>query len=131
MCLYFHDITIKPQYILKGNRIWLVISIDDLDTPIASADTEMEEKSIFNYEMEIKFTTKDLHKCHIYIQLCCFGEDDEMILLAKSKARIERLPLNCPNAFKIPLISSEDFNELGKLTISGIIEPPIPEAKDD
>lgn len=129
MSLYFHEINIKPKYIKSDSRIWFVISVDELDTPIASIDTSMEEKSIFNYEMNIKFKTYDIQNCHIYIQLCCFGDDKEMILLAKSKAKIIRLPLNCPNAFKIPLISNEDFYELGKVYVSGIISPPISEEK--
>ena len=128
MDLYFHEADIDPYRIQPNNRVWLVVSYDGADVPLSTTDTKMQKKSLFNFRMSINLSVPDIKSSYLYIQLCCFGDsDEEMLLFGKSKVRICNLPLNGPNAFRIPLYSPDQKTIAASLCISGIIDPPLSE----
>ncbi|OHS94896.1 hypothetical protein TRFO_10840 [Tritrichomonas foetus] len=128
MTLYVHAIDIIPTVIRKkGNQVWCVISTDGSDSPASTAAAKMTPHTTFNYTLSMQFSVADPQTCYMYLTLCCFGDtNNDMVPLARAKCHVFKLPLNGPNAFRIPLLSrGQPSILLASILMSGAIDPPM------
>jgi hypothetical protein len=92
----------------------------------------MASRCDFNYTLQLPFEAANTGSAYLHIIFCCFGATrEEMIPLARAKTRVSRLPLNASNAFKLPMHSMENRDQvLFYVTMSGIIDPPASPSQD-
>lgn len=155
LSLFIHSIDIDKSIMPKNNQnmrneqIWCVLSIDGSDVPVSTSAAQMSSHSEFNYALDIQFKPPS-GRCYLFLTLCSFAsesEDSDLAALARAKVSIDKLPLNGPNAFRIPLMTQVDpkkkeknkkkanvilknmkgdeFQQVASILISGYIDPPI------
>ena len=132
MNLYVHDVDIEIiNNEINDCQIWCVVSVDGSDTPVSTSSFSIEPHVSFNYELNLQFSVDDVTNCYMYLTLCYYGENNEMKSLSRAKARINKLPLNGPNAFRLPLHSvKKPHEQIASILLSGIIDPPMSNNQD-
>lgn len=153
LSLFIHSVDVDKSIIPSNNQtsgdtnqIWCVLSIDGSDILVSTSSVPISSHSEFNYELSINFQPPSIRTCHLFLNLCSFDENDKsnLIALARAKVSIDKLPLNGPNAFRIPLMSKtsgkknkkksnsnkrntkyDEFHQVATILISGIIDPPL------
>lgn len=122
--LHVHEVVFRETELPSG-QIWCVISIDGASGPVSTSALEAASRMEFRYSVDIPFISENPADVFIYVTVCNFNSDGEMIPLTRSKAKIVKLPLNNANAFRVPLVSvAKPAKEIGYMILSGIIDPP-------
>ena len=125
MTLYIHEMALSGKSANNVSQVWCVVSVDGAEAPIATCSIDLEKTCEFNYYLNIQFSVEDVSNSYLYITACCFDENEEMVPLARAKTKIPNMPLNGPNAFRIPLMSMErPVTEVASVVVSGVIDPP-------
>ncbi|KAK8854023.1 hypothetical protein M9Y10_016572 [Tritrichomonas musculus] len=150
LSLYFHSIDIDKSIIPKssmddGNQVWCMLSIGS-DPPVSTSAAPLSPHSELDYSLDVEFRPTTSGPCYLYLTICSFDSDSiysnspDLVALARAKVSIEKLPLNGPNAFRIPfMVKNEKKNSKNKkkgnfeselrqvatILISGIIDPPL------
>lgn len=110
---YIHSIDFDQKLLESSpfynhnNQIWCVFSIAGSE-PVSTSAAPMALRTNFNYILNMSATS--LSNTFLYTTLCCFSGEvgkSEMIPLARSKVLLEKLPLNHPNAFRLPLMTQK------------------------
>lgn len=123
--LHVHEVTFN-NVVLDHGQVWCVISIDGAEGPVSTSALEAAQNLKFQYSVDIPFATETPNSSCLYVTVCSFSSQGEMIPLTRSKTSIPKLPLNGANAFKIPLMSVErPAKQIGSMIMSGIINPPV------
>jgi hypothetical protein len=132
--IHIHDVAISHQFVDKSAQIWCVISVDGHDGPSSTPSFPMRVKTEFGFTVSILFETDDISTSYMYVIVCRYmdtvrdGETIEgMLPVCKARTRIAKLPLNGPNAFKMPLHGRDKRHAKPSCyaTISGTIDPAI------
>lgn len=132
MTLFIHKLILSDEVTTDVSQVWCVVSVDGASAPISTCSIDFRKTHDFNYYLNIQFSVDDPHASYLYITLCCFDASEEMVPLARAKTRIAKMPLNGPNAFRIPLLSMEHpVMEIASVIVSGVIDPPSSDKQTD
>jgi hypothetical protein len=132
--IHIHDVGISHQFVDKSAQIWCVISVDGHERPRSTPSFPMRVKTEFGFTLSIPFEAEDISTSYMYVIVCRYintvrdGETiEDMLPLCKARTRIAKLPLNGPNAIRMPLHGTGKRRAKPSFyaTISGTIDPAV------
>ncbi|OHT03183.1 hypothetical protein TRFO_06869 [Tritrichomonas foetus] len=119
------DADFAPELAKNKDPVWLVIMADGLSQPFSTPPTKCKQKPLWNYPFRLVLNIDDIQLAYLYISLCTYGNNHEVISLARCRISLGSMPSGNAKTIHFPLIRDDD--ELAVLRFCATISPYRPQ----
>lgn len=119
------DADFKPELSRNKDLVWLVIMADGLSQPFSTPSTKCKANPTWNYPFRLILNLNDIQLSYLYISLCSYGRNHEIISLARCRISLGSMPSGNAKTIHFPMIN--DNKELAVLRFCATISPYRPQ----
>ena len=112
---------INPEVANPQTKAWFIFSVDGCREPISTPARQLSDPMMFG--TPARFTFIPNQNPYLYVTLCVFDAQNQMVPLARSRSRLANMPFG--SQFSVSLMSTADKSkEIGQIFISGTLTQP-------
>ena len=125
LTLCINEADLSPEIKNMPCETWIVTNADTAAHPVPTSIFNLNSSKNIDYTLKIPVEEKNPDKMYVYFTLCTYGSvRDEIVPIARTKAKLSNLPLDGCSQFKLELFGTNgQVNTMLVLSMIGTFTP--------